>query len=227
MTSGIYEIVNTTNGKRYVGSAINLDRRWKAHCYNLSRGKHINIHLQRSWKKSGEKSFRFSVIELCEKSRLIEREQIHIDSSRPEFNICPTAGSTLGAPRAPHSAKTRAKIGKASRKIWADPDFRKRFSLSRIGTKPSSETRLKMSVAALGKKKSDETRERMRAAAIAAGRKVPVEHLANRIGTKHSDETRAKMSAASVGRKKSDSHRASMREAWKRRRARQELEASP
>ncbi len=29
MASGVYKITNTTNGKVYVGSAVNFDTRWK------------------------------------------------------------------------------------------------------------------------------------------------------------------------------------------------------
>lgn len=33
--SGIYEITNLINGKRYVGSAVNMYRRWYAHRWHL------------------------------------------------------------------------------------------------------------------------------------------------------------------------------------------------
>jgi group I intron endonuclease len=126
--SGIYEIVNLVNGKRYVGSAANLEQRWREHRSALRRGDHANIHLRRAWNKHGETKFVFRAIERCSVVELIGREQVHIDV-RAEYNICPTAGSTLGRP---HSDETRLKIGarKAGLKMGPRSD-QHRASLSK------------------------------------------------------------------------------------------------
>lgn len=95
--SGIYEIVNQVNGKRYVGSAISFKRRWMYHRRDLRAGRHHSKYLQDSWNRHGEDSFRFSIIEpVDEFSMLIEREQFYIDTLKPEYNCRPTAGSNLG-----------------------------------------------------------------------------------------------------------------------------------
>ena len=73
--SGIYKLANKINGNFYIGSSKNLELRWKQHKYNLKRKKHINIILQRSWDKYGEKSFDFEIIEYCKKEKLFEKEQ--------------------------------------------------------------------------------------------------------------------------------------------------------
>lgn len=39
MTSGIYEIVNTTNQKKYIGSAVDIKARWRSHRHELVKGK--------------------------------------------------------------------------------------------------------------------------------------------------------------------------------------------
>lgn len=49
--SGIYEIVNRTNGKRYIGSAKEFKARWKHHASALKNNKHQNKHLQRAFCK--------------------------------------------------------------------------------------------------------------------------------------------------------------------------------
>lgn len=46
MDSGIYRIINSVNGKCYVGSSIDLNRRRKEHFYHLENNSHPNIHLQ-------------------------------------------------------------------------------------------------------------------------------------------------------------------------------------
>ena len=61
--TGIYEIINTTTGRRYIGSSINLRCRWYSHSHMLRKGKHGNPILQSSWNKHGESAFVFRHIE--------------------------------------------------------------------------------------------------------------------------------------------------------------------
>lgn len=117
--SGIYEILNRVNGKRYVGSAVDVVHRWREHRWALKRGNHGNRHLQASWNRHGEEAFAFAVIERCEPSLLIEREQAALDGLQPEYNICPVAGSTLGRP---HTDEAKAKIGERLRGKKRDPE---------------------------------------------------------------------------------------------------------
>ena len=105
--SGIYQIRNIENDKRYVGSAKCFRLRWNAHRANLAKGLHHSPHLQYSWNKHGPSRFAFEILEFCAKQDLIQREQFWIDSLNPEFNVCQVAGSTLGFK---FSEETKAKI---------------------------------------------------------------------------------------------------------------------
>ena len=78
--SGIYTITNLLNGKRYVGSAANLEQRLRAHRNKLRAGNHHNAHLQNSFNKNGEGVFVFKPILICEKKDLILYEQRAIDA---------------------------------------------------------------------------------------------------------------------------------------------------
>lgn len=106
--SGIYEIVNLVNGKRYIGSAQSLHKRRGQHWTRLRNGWHHSRHLQNSWNKYGEQRFCFKVLLFCRIDDLLFYEQRAIDVLKPELNVCLTAGSTLGRR---HSPATRAKIG--------------------------------------------------------------------------------------------------------------------
>lgn len=53
MKSGIYQIKNTLNGKVYVGSAKDFEKRWKRHFKDLENGVHSSIKFQRSFNKHG------------------------------------------------------------------------------------------------------------------------------------------------------------------------------
>jgi len=64
---GVYRIVNTTNGKVYVGSSSRcLDERLKLHIWNLNRGDHTNKHLQYSWNKYGSIYFVAEILQIVD-----------------------------------------------------------------------------------------------------------------------------------------------------------------
>lgn len=94
--SGIYQIQSKIKPERiYIGSAINIDDRWRCHLKDLRKNKHQR-KLQNHFNKYGESDLQFSILLPCEKADLIKTEQYFIDSHKPYFNICPTAGSVLG-----------------------------------------------------------------------------------------------------------------------------------
>ena len=54
---GIYLIRNASQQKVYVGSSIDMEKRWSAHIRLLNRGCHHNRHLQSAWIKYGKEFF--------------------------------------------------------------------------------------------------------------------------------------------------------------------------
>lgn len=98
MKSGIYQILNTVNGKKYIGSSKDVVKRLGGHKNTLKKGTHSNSHLQSAFKKYGLDNFVYSVLEVCDEQVLIEREQWHIDTSGVKnlYNILPRAYSLVG-----------------------------------------------------------------------------------------------------------------------------------
>jgi len=99
--SGIYRIVNLSNKKYYIGSAVNLYRRWGQHKYYLIKGTHANKHLQSAWDKHGVDTFKFEVLEYVGNvDDLIKIEQMYLDYADyyniELYNICFIANSTKG-----------------------------------------------------------------------------------------------------------------------------------
>jgi group I intron endonuclease len=87
---GIYKIINKLNGKYYVGSTMNFNRRWVEHKRQLNNGSHANIRLLRSWEKHGPNSFEFIVIEQLNnmnKSDILDIEQKYLDIAEGEKHI--------------------------------------------------------------------------------------------------------------------------------------------
>ncbi|MDP3986985.1 MAG: NUMOD3 domain-containing DNA-binding protein [Nanoarchaeota archaeon] len=134
--SGIYCIVNIVNGKIYIGSAINLRKRYVSHKNSLNRGDHHNSHLQRSWNKYGECCFDFQILEICEKKKsLIKKEQYWLDYYRSYdreigYNISFKAGSTLGVKC---SEEKKIKISNFHKGKKLSEEHRKKLSDSEKG----------------------------------------------------------------------------------------------
>lgn len=78
-TCGVYMITCNASGKRYIGSAKIIWRRWLAHKSLLKRKIHRNLHLQHAFSKYGEMSFEISIVEKCDEKMIIERETFWIE----------------------------------------------------------------------------------------------------------------------------------------------------
>lgn len=219
--SGIYEILNTVNGKRYIGQASKFAKRFAEHRQALKRGDHHSRHLQAAWDKYGNEAFIFLPLLICkcERDVLQMYEQRCFDVLKPEYNIALISGSTLGIKRSP---ETRKKISMSAKghKRWLGKthtlEAREKISAKAKGRIISDETRASISRSLLGNKrgvgvkKSAETLAKLKAAAT--GRKYPPEFGAAisarqvgntfALGNKHSEEARAKMSAVQTGNTK-------------------------
>lgn len=82
MNSGIYKFTNSVNGKVYVGSSVNLKQRLAVHKSTLRSNTHDSSYLQRAYNKYGENNFTFEIIEYCNESIIVEREQHWIDETK-------------------------------------------------------------------------------------------------------------------------------------------------
>lgn len=224
--SGIYEIVNLVNGKRYVGSACNLKQRKIDHWKLLRRGTHHSRYLQASWNKYGEDAFEFRLIEsVAEKERLVEREQHYFDILKPEYNIAKKAGSCLGVR---HTAEAKAKMSAKHKGKKLSAEHIAKIVANNTGRKASPESIARMKAAQRRRLEenpeyAEQLRERQRLLTdnpkrvvrlreVLTGRPSPLrgkkqtpEQIEKRAaahrGRKRSPETRAKIAAKAKGRK--------------------------
>lgn len=192
-SGGIYAIVNTRNGKQYIGSAVNFQRRWKNHRSLLRLGRHHSVHLQRAWLKDGEDAFAFTILEIVTNlDTIIAREQVFIDRLRPAYNIAREAGSTCGLiPTDAHRAKISAAFkGKKRPEISVALKGHRGWNRGRI---VSDETRAKLSAAGKGRKQSEQ--HRVKIGQAHTGKQKPYMAARNQ-----SEEMRRKVSAALKGK---------------------------
>lgn len=174
--SGIYEIRNTANGKRYVGSATSFRGRFATHLSYLRRGIHHNRYLQAAWSKHGEAAFQFMPLLYCAPADLLMYEQRALDGLAPEYNLSPTAANTRGTK---WSEETRARVAasrrndhfsgrKHSPETLALMSERKRGNTATKGKKRNASAVEKSAAAHRGMKRTPEARARMAIAMQAA-----------------------------------------------------------
>ena len=195
MGCGVYAIINTVNGKMYIGSSFEIEDRWygkQGHFTHLRKGDHDNKHFQRAFNKYGEKAFVPEILELTSKNKKkrFKREQYYIDLIGMDnlYNKSSRAGGGSG----PHSEETIEKMsGKNSRmfgkhlleetkekirEISRKPEARKRASEKAL----DPDIREKNRIAHLGNQNAkgsrhyltEQTKERMRGNQNAKG-KIP------------------------------------------------------
>lgn len=190
--AGIYYIQNNVNGKRYIGSSVDVYRRIKCHLNNLRKGVHVNVHLSRAWSNVGETSFETGICEIVSDiTKLIEREQCWIDAEG-YYNLAPTAGSTLG--------------------FKQDEEFKARQSARLMGSgnpmfgKKRPDVGERMRAVHTGRKLTDEHKQKCSAALKGRSASTPM-----------SEERKKKIGDANRGKIRTESHRAKISEAGKRR----------
>ncbi len=78
---GVYKIENINNGKKYIGSSKDIEKRFYQHKQELKNKTHHSVKLQNAWSKAKNKDiFLFDVVEVVDDiSALKEREQYYID----------------------------------------------------------------------------------------------------------------------------------------------------
>lgn len=215
LQSGIYAIRCIPTGKRYVGSAASIKKRWGDHSRLLMRDGHHSRHLQQAWKKYGPDAFAWEILELVEEILLLDREQHFIDLHRAAdqrfgFNVRPVARSNKGLK---FSEESRARVSESLRGRRHSEESRRKMADAHRGKGLSAETRAKLADAHRGKAIPPEARENM--AAAHRGKPMSAGSLAKLIERNSCPEHRAKLSELLTGIVRSPETRARISEAKK------------
>lgn len=155
MRRGIYVITCLASGHQYVGSSVNIDKRWKHHREDLRGKKHHSRALQRAWNKWGSEQFRWEVVEETpDNVELVEREKIWHRQLKPVYN-CLVPDRSL---KNRHSMDSRERMSQSNLAAWErrrsegrdflTAEHRANIGASHVGIRPNEDTRRKMSDAA-------------------------------------------------------------------------------
>ena len=206
---GVYKILNTVDNKFYIGSSINIQKRFKDHTSALNKGIHNNQYLQRVWNKYGESSFEFIVLEeVFDIGNLRDREKYYIQSTNCThhnigYNMLADTNIGLGVNA---SAEIRKKISEACTGEKNGNYGRKHTEeeLKRIRENRWGKNYVKTPRKCGPRKTKEELKlSRQRMSDLMKDRVVSEETRQKiskaRLGTHHSEQTRAKFSEQRKG----------------------------
>jgi group I intron endonuclease len=215
LKSGIYKILNTHNGRVYIGSSARFKARWQdGHAKHLLKGKHQNRFIQADYDKCrdtfGHDDFlEFHVIEVMEGSTKEERK-IHeqkwldqyFDNGKQCYNLKPLASVSREDVPSKKPDVTRERISKRSQEMWASispEEKERRMQLFQSGK--DEKWKRNISKALMGRKLAPEHVDKIKVATIGKKR------------GSHSEEMKRKMSLGKKNKKKIEAIRLETREA--------------
>jgi len=127
--SGIYQIINTKNGKFYVGSLKDCYARKGRHFRHLKNRTHYNDYLQRSFDKYGESSFVFLVLEEdIPENSLLSIEQLYLDEISKDKQHSMNAGFIAGRVEMTDEIKQKIRITRIGKKNFLNWGWGKRIT---------------------------------------------------------------------------------------------------
>lgn len=178
----IYQLINTVNGKSYIGQTLNLRKRLREH---MCSSKTLNYPLYCSVRKHGWDTFDLVILAECEKSQLNELEMHFIKrhSSKSTEN---GYNCTSGGDQRDFSPESIMKMSLAMTGRRHPPEIIEKIAAKNRGRKlgpPNPEVVERTRIKLTGRKLSDEHKRKLSEKQIGVSRPV-------------SDDTKAKISAS-------------------------------
>lgn len=111
---GIYMWTNKINGKKYVGSSINLNRRLLEY-FNVNRLMRENsMPINKALLKQGYSKFSLTILEYCSLKDIMSKEEHYFEVYSPEYNVLKIPGSPSRGSGWKHSEAAIIKMRKSA-----------------------------------------------------------------------------------------------------------------
>jgi hypothetical protein len=105
---------NLINGKQYIGSAVNLTRRFREY-FNINYLlRYTNMYICNALFKHGYSNFSLTILEYCKSEKCLEREGYYQTKINTEYNICKKPGAPMSGRT--HSDETKIKMSDSQKK---------------------------------------------------------------------------------------------------------------
>ena len=194
--AGVYLWTHIKSGKIYIGSAVDLSKRFKNYFNKSYLSRFKKMHICNALLHHGYPSFNLTILEYIDVTNLskyktrkliLEREQYYLDliflvEKSDTYNILQVAGSLLGYN---HTEETKALIGEAKKGKSRSAETKALIRKGNLGKIISAEIKAKISQTLKGISRSEETKKKISVALK---------------GRTFSPEIRAKLSKAKMGK---------------------------
>lgn len=94
--AGVYALICKVTNRFYIGSSVYLGARLLDYMQPAYLARLVNRPILEALRKYEVNNWIFIILETCQASVVLEREQYWLDLLEPEYNLSPAAGSTLG-----------------------------------------------------------------------------------------------------------------------------------
>lgn len=120
--SGIYMWYNKINHKIYIGSSVDLKRRFLEY-FNINRiSKETSMPINKALVKYGYENFSIFILEFCSIEELYDKELFYFDKYSPTYNLLKIPGSPSRSYKWTHTEETKFIMSKLMkkkmRKFW-------------------------------------------------------------------------------------------------------------
>ena len=107
---GVYMFTHIASEKRYIGSSLNLRRRFTEY-FNIERLLRVpSMIICRALLKYGYSAFSLEILVYCDRDELMREEKFYLDLLKPEWNILKIPGSPFRGSGWKHSKETRERM---------------------------------------------------------------------------------------------------------------------
>lgn len=121
--SGVYAI-HSIDGHIYIGSSVDIMKRWSEHKCRLRNDRHDNKILTDVAAKNGVESLQFRLLLRCSRDNLRFYEQLVIDVLKPTLNVLPTSTHYLSEhwKRPEFRARNIERTKKQNAEFWSNQE---------------------------------------------------------------------------------------------------------
>jgi group I intron endonuclease len=154
--SGVYRWVNIISGRNYIGSSVNLGKRFiNYYNYNHLSDPKCNMLIYKAVLKYGYSNFKLEILEYCNQTRVLDRENFYLKLVKPEYNILEKAGSSLGYK---HTEETKYKMRVRAKGRIFSAEIRAKLRESAINRTDETKAKYRAHLAILNLSKGKEVK---------------------------------------------------------------------
>lgn len=128
---GIYKIISTKFKNFYIGSSINIEKRFNRHLQQLKNQNHSNLNLQLLYNENGIDDLTMEILEIInDRNDLKKIEQWYLDNLNPLLNINLNASGGDMISNHPNKLEIRKKQIEGTRKVAQSESLRLKRSIN-------------------------------------------------------------------------------------------------